>query len=244
MLGAKKIVVVPVEDIFLAIEKDEIDADIGLEILHRMGQLHHEGHAGAAVVGADEFIMPLAAIRFLVGNWPGVVMRAKDDALFPVGKPGDDHVGHGDIAVLAALLSRESLVRNFAAQLFEVFLQEFLLFSHTVGAADPRADFAEILQVANCPLAIKGRRLRRPCGSLGGEFVPACSVLPFDAIGPRGVVKEHAGHHDHQDRSNTAQQPASPEPPSLALTNSSCLENRDCDMQRALQADENHVLVA
>ena len=52
-----------------------------------VGQLHEQGHAGAAVIGADEWLMPLADILFLVGNGTRIVVGTENDPPGPLGMP-------------------------------------------------------------------------------------------------------------------------------------------------------------
>ena len=161
MLRAEEVTVaLGFEDVFLAVEEDEIDADLALDVLHRMGQFHEQGDAGAAVVGAEERLLPVARVGFLVGDRPGVVVRADQDPPLPLGEPGDDHVGHFGRLLPAVLLRLETLVGHLGAFGLEVLLHQLLLAFHAVGAADARADAADIFEVAHRPLGVEGDRQR------------------------------------------------------------------------------------
>src|SRR5262249_55327064 len=140
----------------VAVEDDKIDADLDVELCDVMGLFHEEGHAGAAVVGADKGISPLIAVRFLIGNGPGVVMRAKNDAASSVRPERDDHVRHLDRVFLTVLLSLEARKLDLAPFVLEVFLEQFLLGLHALATADAWADLADLLEIDHRPLAVKG----------------------------------------------------------------------------------------
>src|SRR5262245_23651686 len=131
-----------------------------------VGQLHEQGNAGAAVIGAGEWLGPSARIWLLVGNWPRIVVRAKDHAALAVRIPGRDQVGHFDRLLLAELAGREGLELDLCATSFEMFLHEVLLPLHAVCAADSRADLADCLQVTHGSLLVEGDR-----GTVRGKSV-------------------------------------------------------------------------
>src|SRR5262249_44280653 len=105
------------------VEEDEVDADRRLEALHMVGQLHEQRHARAAVVGADEWLAPLALVGLLIGDRPRVIVRAEDDASLPLRVPADDEVGHRHRLALAALSSGELLPLDLAAKAAEVLFE-------------------------------------------------------------------------------------------------------------------------
>ncbi len=166
MLRAEKIFVVPwlgIKDIFLAVEEDEIHAHLGFEILHLVGQLHQESDSGAAVISAQERLVPFPAVGFLIGDRPGVVMRANNDPALAVGMPTHDHVGHVHGPRLTLLPNGEVLHLDLAAQGFKMFLEQLLLPLHAVGAADARTDLADVFKVPDGSGAIKNHIV--PVGS-------------------------------------------------------------------------------
>ena len=169
MLRAEKIFVVPwlrIKDIFLAVEEDEIHAHLGFEILHLVGQFHQESNAGAAVVGAQERLVPFTAVGFLIGDRPGVVMRANNDPALAVGMPTHDQVGHVHRPRLTLLPNGEVLHLDLAAQGFKMFLEQPLLLLHPIGAANARADLADVFEIPHGPGAIKNHIV-----PVGGELV-------------------------------------------------------------------------
>src|SRR5438067_1987839 len=76
-------------------------------------------------------------------------------APLPVGIPRDDHVGHLDRAALALLPGREPLEGDLIGQFVEMLFDEVLLAFHAVAAANPRADAADVFQVAQGPLGVE-----------------------------------------------------------------------------------------
>ena len=53
-LGAEEVLAVRAVDQFLAVEEDEVDPPGALQVVQVMGDLHQQGHARGAVVGAQE----------------------------------------------------------------------------------------------------------------------------------------------------------------------------------------------
>ena len=145
-----------IEDKFLAVEEHEIDSDLGGQVPHVPAQLHEQGNAGAAVVGTDEWLVPIPRVVLLVGDGAGVVVRAEDDPPLAGGVPGDDQVGHLGRLAAADLAEGELLVLNLGAQILEVLLDQLLLFPHPFRAADTGADRADRFEVAHGPLGIEG----------------------------------------------------------------------------------------
>src|SRR5436190_22727831 len=119
-------------------------------------QLHEQGYAAAAIVGAHERIAPIAAIVLLVSDRSCIVMRTQDHSPFALGIEGDDDIGHLDWLPLALLPRLKALELNLARKAFEVFLDQFLLLGHTGRAADPWADLADFLQIAHGTLGVDG----------------------------------------------------------------------------------------
>ena len=67
----------------------------------------------------------------------------------------DDHVGHRHRLALARLLAVELLQFDLGAEFLEVLLDDVLLFGHLLGAADARAEGAEIFQILHGPFAVE-----------------------------------------------------------------------------------------
>ena len=161
------------EDVFFAVEEHEIDADFALEPLHVVAEFHHHGHAAGTVVCTHKRLRPVAAILLLIGNGSRVVVGANQDAAFLLGMPRDHEVRHVGVGFAAHLPGLELLSRHRRAQILEVLLDDLLLLLHAVGAADARADVAELLEVLERPLGVelhvhRGDDLRRRIfGELG-----------------------------------------------------------------------------
>src|SRR5262245_65189315 len=69
--------------------------------------------------------------------------------------PAHDHVGHFNRLALAFLFSAKGLHFHFAAQVLKMFLEDLLLLLHASRAADPRPDFANVLEVTHGSSAVE-----------------------------------------------------------------------------------------
>ena len=156
----------PVVDELLAVEQDEVDADLRLQVLHVVAEFHQEGDGRRPVVGADERLASSpgrsspgrrsAGCRSARTRSPGSCSPgATRRSCWPSGRP---------CAWLGCLPSNFWNV-DLGPELLEVLLEEFLLLRHPLRAADPRADVAEGGQVGDGPVAVErpglaGRRGR------------------------------------------------------------------------------------
>src|SRR5262245_20454592 len=82
-------------------------------------------------------------------------MSTEQNAFLAFRVPLDDQVGQADRAAGLRMPGAELLESHPAAELFKMRLEIRLLPLHAFGAADPRADGAEILEIAEGPLAVE-----------------------------------------------------------------------------------------
>ena len=98
LLGAEEVLALGIRvaavDELLAVEEHQVDAPGGLQVVQMVGDLHEQGHARGAVVGAQEGELEPGRVRLLVGMGPGVVVGGDDHALGPLGMPRADQVDH------------------------------------------------------------------------------------------------------------------------------------------------------
>ena len=69
------------ENQLLAVEQDQVDAPLRLQVLEVIGDFHEEGDPRCSVVGTHEREIMAIRVDFLVGVRPGIVVGADHDPL-------------------------------------------------------------------------------------------------------------------------------------------------------------------
>ena len=75
------------EDQLLAVEQDQVDAPLRVQVREVIGDFHEERDTRGSVVGTHEREIMAIRVNFLVGVRPGIVVSADHDPLETIGFP-------------------------------------------------------------------------------------------------------------------------------------------------------------
>ena len=208
--------------VLLGVEQHEINAVLGLQRRHLVGQLHKDRHAAGPVVGPDE--LSATVHRIAQRERQCVVMGTEQDSLGPLRMPANDHIADGHLGVGFPEEIEEPLHLDLGARFLEMVGQKFLGRGHAGRTARSRANGANLLQILVSPLPVEGDVVeRKPRAGRPGVLGPF--DLQRSRLGARRrlrrwavlvwavtsrlvwswavtVGEEHVGHHDASGRNH------------------------------------------